>query len=612
MISLEKIAKFLKNDWAIGFFLLLVFLAANGYTYAWDDQHVEIPLLKSLIDPSLYAGDYYVESLKHNFTSFLYPILARVISVQQVPAAYFILYLLSRYFLFFYAYKLWKRIAADKLTAVLCAASFILVARVEEFLYRTFSHQEFSLAIIMAGMYYFYKNRFPLAAVLFGIAANFHGLYSLFPFAYMAAYLLWNAKTDNGKTLFKSVGLFALSAAPFLIWTIKRFISHGPPDPGLYQNWLELYRIACPQNFLFLDHALTDMIKSYPAFLEGSMPFLLVFFLFSLNFTHNQTFRNDPKVRAILITAAGLLVFSFIFSYIWPSRFVLDLNLIRNLQYLQFFLIGYTTLLVAKESRVRPRIIAAGAIVLFALLRFNNIVTVLAALALIFLLSEKEGRFKPFNLSLLVLTLLALSARFIQTPLSKAVLVTTAAIVVAVLTLYLADRSLKSTRMPLQTVLILVPFFFLTLNYIYIHSLHLKIERQGTGFWQLQRNWIDMQNFVRRNTPKNSLLLVPNDMEMGGFRILSERKILVDYRDCGIVGFDYAAAVEWQKRLKDVEHFKVLVDGDVTPAIVNAVQKYKVNYIVFMNYMRPQKNALLEPLYANEVFALYKVIPNPI
>ena len=59
--------KFIQNDWLIGLILLAAFLATNGYTYGWDDQHLEIPLLKSLIDQGLYPGDYYVESLKKKF-----------------------------------------------------------------------------------------------------------------------------------------------------------------------------------------------------------------------------------------------------------------------------------------------------------------------------------------------------------------------------------------------------------------------------------------------------------------------------------------------------------------------------------------------------------------
>ena len=185
-----NIRSLLQNEWFIAGCLLIIFLAANGYRYGWDDQHHEIPLLKSLIDNTLYQGDYYVESRKKNFTSFFYPLLARLITVEQIPSVYFILYLISRYFLFFWIYKIWQLITKEKVTAFLCAFMFIVMGRVEDFLYRTFSHQEFTLAIIFAGLYFFYKERFILASAILGITLNLHALYGIMAMMYVGFYLL--------------------------------------------------------------------------------------------------------------------------------------------------------------------------------------------------------------------------------------------------------------------------------------------------------------------------------------------------------------------------------------------------------------------------------------
>lgn len=173
----------------MAFLVLLLFYMTNGYMFGWDDQHLEVPLLKSLIDESLYVGDYYVASLKKNFTSFFYPILAKIISVDQIEPAYFLLFLLSRYFMFFWMYQLWVSLSRDRLTAFLCLATFILMGRTDEFLYRTFSHQEFALAMIFAGIYLFYRDRFLLASALLGLSVNIHALYSLFPMIYVLVYL---------------------------------------------------------------------------------------------------------------------------------------------------------------------------------------------------------------------------------------------------------------------------------------------------------------------------------------------------------------------------------------------------------------------------------------
>ena len=120
-----------------------------------------------------------------------------------------------------------------------------------------------------------------------------------------------------------------------------------------------------------------------------------------------------------------------------------------------------------------------------------------------------------------------------------------------------------------------------------------------------------MQRFVKTNTPKDAVILIPYDMQMGGFRIFSERTVVVCGRDCGIVGFDYEAGLEWYRRIKDIEPFKVVVwKGNLQPAIVNAIFKYQADYIVFMRYYEPEteNHEVYQKVYSNDQFSLYKIL----
>ena len=614
----EKLKNVLRHDGFLGFCLLLIFLATNGYIYGWDDQHLEIPLLKSLIDPTLYAGDYYVESLKKNFTSILYPLLAKVLTVEQIPQAYVLLYLFSRYVFFLYVYKFWNLVSKEKVTAFCAALAIIVLGRVEEFLYRTFSHQELALAGIMAGIYYFYKERYFLAAALLGVTANIHGLYSIFPFSYMVFHLLRRWKDGGLDILFKMSGIFAALALPFLIWTLSRRMESPAIDP----NWIELYRVACPQNFLFQDNLLSDMLRDIRVFWRGSQFFWPLVAMWFLNQAQNAVFRDDRKTRDALRMAAGWLLFSFVFSYLRPNRFVLDLNLVRNLQFVQFFLMGYTTILMAEKIKTQPWLVSVPAVVFFTCLRFGNGAAGLAAVALfaMFALAStpaEDRRRRLKGIALLILLGFAIAGIVVQFKTTRfspsALLCLKMSMLGAVITgfLYSWTNNVRG-RAVLRAFFLVIPLAALTVNYIYYHYRHAQIEKSGTGFWQLQRNWIDMQNYVRTHTPKNTLLLIPYDMEMGGFRIFSERRVVCCYRDCGIIGFDYAAAVEWRKRVGDIEAFQVFVDKPLGPALMNAILNYKVNHIVFMRYRKPGKNSLLELVYENETFVLYKVLANPV
>lgn len=627
MCSFPSIKKILAQDWFLGLVLFLIFLSNNGYTFGWDDQHLEVPMLKSLIDPTLYHGDYYVESLKQNFTSFLFPILAKFIRVTQIQTTYFILYLGVRFIFFWGSYKLWRILAGgNRWVAFCCVLMLITIGRVEEFLYRTFSHEEFSFAFIIFGFTFFFRNQFLKSAFLWGIAANFHILYALFPMTYQLFFLFLNKKEIRIKNFFMSGFVFCITASPVLIWIIKkRFLNAGIEMAGADPNWLNLYMLACPQNFLFQYASIKAMSSHLSTFLQATPEFwgLVAFTL--LNLVHNPSFKNDKKTRAIIFLGTIYLVVSFVFTYVFPSRFILDLNLIRNTQFMYFFLYGYTTILWFRIVDKEPLWLVFLIALIFPFVRLGFYIRVLAALLILFILCARclytpkqlgytNAKFRRFIYGVLALICAVGIAWQISTQKFSAstwnsLVITESLLLLCFLVGCLAKKTIW--QLYVRPFFVFLPLFVVAISFMFYHHARYKIERQGTGFWQLQRNWEDMQKYARDHTPKNALFMVPYNMEMGGFRIFSERRIICCYRDCGIVGFDYSAALEWQRRIKDIEPFKVFITQPITPALEKALLKYKANYIVFMNYVRPGTNPVLKHVYSNDVFSLYQVLPNP-
>ena len=184
---------------------------------------------------------------------------------------------------------------------------------------------------------------------------------------------------------------------------------------------------------------------------------------------------------------------------------------------------------------------------------------------------------------------------------------------------YLANRRIgivagKGLRN--KKILVLIPLIVMTCHFLALHHLYNKAVENGLGYWKIQNDWEDMQRYAKAHTPKNAMILIPNDMEMGGFRILSERKVLVCYRDCGIIGFDLNAALEWVQRLSDIRPFKVfLTPGEnINSAVLTAIFKYKADYIVFMNYYSPPDNIEgFKKMYKNGSFSLFQIeaLPKP-
>ncbi|MGE0267313.1 MAG: DUF6798 domain-containing protein [Candidatus Omnitrophota bacterium] len=616
-LSGNNFKQFFQNQWLLTGIILALFLLTNRYIYAWDDQALEIPLLKHLIDPELYQGDYYVESLAKNFTSYLYPLLAKIIRVEQVPAAYLFLYLLSRYFLFFFSLKLWRHVSGSTLIGVSAVLMSFLIGRTEEFLYRTFSHQEFALAVIMAGIYYLYRDRTVLAAVLFGAAANFNALYALFPMMYACLYLLLDRRF---KQLLISSAAFVMSALPFLVWMIQNKLSRPEAAPGFYDGWQELFMLACPQNFLFQTRPLTEVFSGFATALFALGPYLFLMALYLFNLIFNEPFRQSKQSQAVCLGAFGLLVISFIFSYNVPSRFIIDLNLIRNTQYLNFILMGYTTVWIGRKMEGQNLSQAYWAAVLFMLLCFKDIigVLILAVTALAVAVrrrepvvtghsDEKIGWISLVDIALVAVLYYVLYRHFDLSG-SKLKFLAGSALSLSLLYGILSFRKGQGAVKCARVCFLLIPLAVMLVYFGILHYHYVRITTKGGGFWQLQRNWEEMQQFVKQNTPKDALLMVPHNMEMGGFRIGSEREIIVSYRDCGIVGFDYAALKEWKQRISDIEHFKVIPDGPLQSAIVNGLAKYKADYIVFTRFAAPKNsNSALIKRHENETFVLFQV-----
>lgn len=567
----DRLKTFISSDFFAAAVFLIAYLCTNSYIYGFDDQHLEIPLLKHLIDPSLYKGDYYVESLARNFSSYLYPLLAKFITVAQVPTAYLVLFLISRYFIFLSLYKLWKLLSKDKFSAVCAIFMFMVLGRTEEFLYRTFSHQIAGECFMFAGIYFFYKERYLLAALIFGLAANIHGIYNLFPMIFMLVFLFL-FHSQRWSMVFKTGTIFVVACLPFLCWQVPRSIHEkitGRPVP--LSEWLPLYNQSCPQNCIFNGLTWDKAMKDIPYVINSVEPYVFLLGLYIFLCIVYPVFRKDKKTHVVVWTAFALVAISTFFSYAVPSRFVIDLNLIRNEQFIRLFLMAYTTfwaISVIKEGKAWQAYLA---VLMFLFIGFGN--------------------WEPHIFSL------KLHSDFYII------------VLITVIFIILNFKLPLKAQIVLRKALIVVPLLASFVSYCIYHYHYLQVKHHGAGFWQLQRNWEDMQRYVRDHTPKDAMILAPIDMQMGGFRIHSERKVVVCIRDCGIIGFDYPATVEWRRRMDDLKDFVVMTDKPVDKAVMTAILKYKVDYVVFMNYYAPKEdNPVLKKMYQNEAFSLFKVM----
>lgn len=624
-----RLKNFISSSWMIAGYLLILFLITTPYKFAWDDQSLELPLLKRLIDPTLYPGDYFVDGLVKNFSSFLYPILAKFITISQIPCVYFVLYIIVRYFLFFWMYKIWHELSKEKITAFACVFSMFAVLRIGEFFYRTFSHQEFALAFVFAAIYCFIKNRFFLASLILGIAANFHGLYSLFVMFFVGVYLMFSIRKHGFKKLFLSPAIFCIGALPFFIWAIKTHLTS--PAATLDQNilpWPKLFYLSCPQNFFFPFSPFikfSAFFKEPLLFLHGFEQYIFLLLLTTILLCFLPAFRSNRHIQLSCAGAWFMLLLCFLFTYVHPSRTALNLNLFRNTQFLNFFLTGFFVIFFKRAIEEKP--IHCWILVLFSLfiLKFKSPISLCALSAVFFAftansMKEKETFFKKIifwgsaGLSLLWLAATCiLIEHYIRTEMITSLqkpfvyIATGLTFLVYIVFIVSKTSSVKYSRL-----IFIFPLCLIFCQSIVFRIYRGHIETSGENFfWDLQNAWEEVQLATKNKTPPDALLLVPHNMAMGGFRSLSERSVIASSRDKDIIGFDYAAAEEWAKRIAVIRPFAVEADysfDEILQVVQSAIFNYNVTHIVFMTHaFNTSYEEFIELLYHNKYFVLGRV-----
>lgn len=625
-MSLKKRFKLiLQNDWAISLLLLLLFFCTHGYRFGWDDQIAEIPHLKSLIDSSLYTQDLFVISLKNYLPTHFYRVLSHFITIDQIPSVYFGLFIISRYFLFFWIYKFWRLIAQHKIYAFFCTLTAMTLVREQHFLYWTFSHAEFTYPFIFAGIYFFHKERFLLAAAILGTAVNFHALYGLYPMVYMCIYLLITCKKHGLKPLLKSILIFILCMSPFLIFIIKTKASlwvQPLSQTASEWDWISICRAYMPEHFFFQDsfsqYTLKEILSNLFLFIGATETTLFLIMLYILNITLNPDFQRQLKSHVMVLSAFALLGVCFIASYIIPNKFILGLQLLRNAHFILFLLPGYTMLFLLKTITKQRLWICSIIGFFFVAFVQRNLTSALCALMIVFLVLLNTALDKDKN-KRKILSILLFGAGFILTTGIYITFLHIANIhlfrnnvfrihIISLLCLnaIIGFQRLKKIPPLSKQFFIIVPLLFMTSTYVF--SNYQRLTRDKNPFDVLIESWEDIQRQTKKLTPKDAVILIPYDMLISGFRMHSERAIICADTDIGVfLAFDTARMPEWQQRMHDIASFKTSADSDLKPAIFNAVIKYNASYIVFPPKIAPPSSKTLQLLYQNQLFSLYKI-----
>jgi len=113
-----------------------------------------------------------------------------------------------------------------------------------------------------------------------------------------------------------------------------------------------------------------------------------------------------------------------------------------------------------------------------------------------------------------------------------------------------------------------------------------------------QREWDQLQFWIRDNTPKDSLILTPP--HRNGFRVHSQRAIVAEIKDGSSGLYSYPFALEWQRRISQLHPLPT----KSTTEISQISKQYGADYLVtFRDFPHPSFTSVFQ----TETFIIYKL-----
>lgn len=220
------------SDWIGPVWVYLVALALFflrfGYGYGLGDQDEILPYLMHLLDPSLLAKDWFVQTQSAAFSVRTYFVFGLVPFAHMMPieTAVLILYLVLWFLVAVGSFRLLRVFGLQRSAA---AGGVILSLGLlhkwaigsNDLVYSMLVPEMAAWALALPGIRYALLERRHLAAILLGVSAWFQILVGLLVFGVLFVEWIWSlVHSDTGvvdwRSLAKTLGIFLLAASPVI------------------------------------------------------------------------------------------------------------------------------------------------------------------------------------------------------------------------------------------------------------------------------------------------------------------------------------------------------------------------------------------------------------
>jgi hypothetical protein len=548
-----------------------------GYRFGDSNHGITVPILKRMMDPSLYPGDVMVAT-GERFPTIFYRALALVLpGTGSIPPAFFALYVLSIAATLAGAYRIGRWAGGPAAGAVALLFAFpVRIGLAGEALYRVaFSHSHVASALVIWAMVWFLEGRRLLPLLVLSLGAYNHVLYSVYVLVPMLLVVLTERRQAGNRRTVTLMAAAVLPLLPIVGWSL----AHSAP---MTPQWLELLRLR-------------SSLHSFPsAFIEDLPSAAALLALAALSLSRMGEDRRR-LVMWFLIGVALQFVLGSVFTEYVPLKAVLQYQPHRSWRFLALLLQAIVAAGVVagwREGGLARAIAAATAVVMF-------VPELTALLPVVLIAQAVAGRPSAATWARLLAAGVIVgidgwgdprpewgfAADLIPRLSTSAVL---AAAALALLIVVGIERGGAARRLLAAAAAAGAVFW-----------LGPDVYARARARWE-QGAWRDAQNWVRANTLRSAVVLTPPSQT--GFRVFSERTVVGEWKDGTQQYFDDAFVREWGARMEALggEQFPQLPDDQLRAL----ARRFGASYLVLP--LKPRHPGLAD-VYANRGFVVYRV-----
>ena len=295
-----------------------------GYNYAAGDQDELIPLLLSMLDPSLFQSDWFVQmqSAELGVRTYVVWLLLPFSRVLPIPSVVFGMYLLCWMLIGSGAFRVARKLVDTRVAAA--AAVFLSLGVFHKWtlggndvVYTMFVGEMLAWGLALHGLHYWLKQRDMKAAVLLGVAAWFQLLVGLLLAGVLLIERVWDRASAGSaawhrKNDFLALGVFLLAAMPAILpVAIQQF------DALAVDGDLVFYILAPFRN------PFHHMLSSFGQKAIARFVVMLAAGVAAALYLHRRSRLNDgTKLLRFTTIAIVLCAITAIFTEIWPLLIV--------------------------------------------------------------------------------------------------------------------------------------------------------------------------------------------------------------------------------------------------------------------------------------------------